>query len=580
MRLFLRMLGCSRAARRLCMAALLFALFAGALTLTGPFMVGKMVDLAAGQGKVDFAGISRLLPAALFLFLLGALLQYLAGLLSARAAAMAVTGLREQIFTHLSRWSAARLDTLSPGELSSRLTNDADAAADGLAQGVSLFSGVFVILISFVFMFVLSPLLALGVLALSPLAFFLAVTFAKGVRRHFESAARLQGQLAATAEESLTHLRVLQAYGATEARFVQFSSINHALYRPGFASQFYAALINPFTRLVNSITFALAAAGGVLLFVTTGSPSVGSLLAFLSYSQQYAKPANEVSGLWAQLQQAHAAMERLFAVLDAPLEQLPGNIPAPEGESEIAFQNVRFSYTPDSALFNGLSFILPANGKTALVGATGSGKTTVLQLLLRFYPLQGGDILLGGQSIFTLEPASLRARFALVGQDPFIFNGTVWENITFGKSSREDAERAAQMASAHEFIEKLAGGYETEIAPGQLSAGQRQLLSIARAMHANPPILLLDEATSNIDLRTERSVYKALDTLMQGRTSLIVAHRLSTVMDADLILVMDNGRIAEQGTHDELLGRGGVYAKLFRSQFLGVTEEERPAAPS
>lgn len=567
-------------ARAVSLFSILLSVVSGALSMTGPYMIGLMLDYCIGPGQVDFARIIPLLFITLGLYSLGNIALYFSQSFAGVAAARVSAALRGALFEKLGRLPVAYLDKTPAGELSSRLSNDAGAVADGLSQLLGqLFSGVAVVVIAFIYMFILHPWLALGVLLISPLTYFIARAVTRSSRKMFNRAAAAQGELSAHMEETLGNLAVLQSYSQQETRLASFSEKNQAFYEPGQKSQFYASLSNPTTRLVNNITFTLAAAVGAYLALTTGTPTVGALLAFLTYSQQYAKPLNELTSVWAQLQQAATSFARIEEVLAQPEEEDPSS-PAPPPalvEGRIAFSGVQFSYNPQKPLLQNLTFETRKTSKVAIVGATGSGKTTLLQLLLRFYEIDAGSITIDGTSIARLKRNDLRALFAMVLQDSWIFEGTVKENIAFGRPgpvTDGEVEAAARAALAHRFIEKLPKGYETEINEQSVSEGQKQLISIARAMLASPPMLLLDEATSNIDLRTERSIYRALDALMEGRTSLIVAHRLSTIMDADQVLVMENGRIAEQGTHAELLEKSGIYARLFNSQFLGQTENE------
>ena len=471
------------------------------------------------------------------------------------------------------------IDTHSQGDLLSRVVNDVDQLGDGLQQGLTQFlTGVVTIIGTLCFMFYMSIPMGLVVALATPLSIIVASAITKYASSSFSKQQGYQGQLGGYAEEMVSNQELITAFAHKDAIIEQFEAINEKLRVVGERAQFASSLSNPSTRLVNNFIYALVAGLGCIC-VLTGVPSVltiGQVQSFLSYANQYMKPFNAISAVVTQVQTAYASARRVFDLLNAKeIKPDPADaevIQNPQGSIE--FDDVAFSYDPKHPLLSHISFRAEPGQKIALVGPTGCGKTTLINLLLRFYKIDSGAIYVDGHNTQKLTRASLREQFGMVLQDTWLFKGTIKENIRYAKPDATDEEiiAAAQKAQAHEFIQQLSQGYDTMVGEsgGSLSQGQQQLLCIARVMLANPPILLLDEATSSIDTRTEQLVQKAFDTIMNGRTSLVVAHRLSTIQGADCILVLKDGSILERGTHDELLAQGGFYAKLYESQFEGT----------
>ncbi|WP_028264252.1 ABC transporter ATP-binding protein [Atopobium fossor] len=546
------------------------------LQLYVPILIGQGIDLLVGKGQVQFLFLFKLLQHIALVVASAAVLQWLAGWCTNKLSYTTVQDLRTVAYAKLKALPLSFIDSHAHGDLLSRITNDVDQIGDGLLQGFTqLFSGVITIVGTLFFMFSLSIPVGLIVVVVTPLSIVVASLIARFSAKHFAQTQQLQGELGGYAEEFIGSQKLIAAFGYQKTAQTQFDAINKTLYTAGEKAQFISSLSNPSTRLVNNLIYAIVAVVGVICIIT-GTPSVltaGQVQSFLAYANQYMKPFNEISGVVTQIQSAFASARRVLALLDAPemSENLQADSLSTHDNGEIEFKNVSFSYTSDKPFLHDLSFhVLP--GQTyALVGPTGCGKTTLINLLLRFYDITGGQILVNGQDISQVSRESLREAFGMVLQDTWLFKGTIRQNIAYSKSDATDDQiiTAAKMAHAHKFIQQLPSGYDTVIDEegGLLSQGQRQLLCIARVMLANPSILLLDEATSSIDTRTERQVQDAFDQMMQGCTSLVVAHRLSTIRNADCILVIDNGVIVEKGSHDTLLSQNGFYAKLYKSQF-------------
>lgn len=572
---FRRLLGAVRPYRLLVAGTVILALGAGVLSLLVPVLIGKSVDCVVGKGQVDFSTLrTKLIP--LSACVLGsALMQWGMQRCANHLSLRTVRGLRSEMFAQLGRVPVSYIDRRQRGELLQTVVNDAELVSDGLLQGLaSLLSGVVTILGTFCMMLTINgPITALVVL-LTPISMLVAGGIAKRCHKAFAVQSGLRGELSAFAEEEIGNLKLVQAFGGEAAAEARQEALSQPLCDAGIRATFASALVNPTTRFINGLLYAAVgtvgalAAAGALPWV--GVISVGQLTAFLTYCSQYTKPFNEISGVVAELQNALASAGRVFAVIDAPAEESDAALPAlGECDGAIAFEDVSFSYRPEVPLLRDISLQIGAGQRVAVVGPTGCGKTTLINLLLRFYEPQRGAIRLAGQDIAACTRDSVREAYGMVLQDTWLFAGTVAENIAYGRenATREEIIAAAKQVHAHGFIKRLPKGYDTPITGDSFSQGQRQLISVARVLLTDPEILILDEATSSIDLRTEVRVRRAFDKLTQGRTAIMIAHRLATIRNADLILVMRDGNIIEQGTHDALLAQGGFYAGLYASQF-------------
>lgn len=551
------------------------------LQLYAPILVGRGIDQMIGAGAVDFAALAPVLRRLAAVAVVAAATSWLAGYLTNRLSYETVRDLRIDAYDKLHALLLSFIDAHAHGDLLSRVVNDVDQVGDGLLQGFTqLFSGIVTIAGTLAFMFSISVPVAVVVVCVTPLSILVASLITHFSAESFKAQQGLQGELSGYAEEMISNQKLVCAFGRQRACVGEFSRINQELYGVGVRAQFVSSFSNPSTRLVNNIVYAIVAMVGVSA-VISGFPSplsVGQVQSFLSYTNQYMTPFNQISAVVTQVQTAFASARRLFALLDATDEE-PDAADAAEladPRGEVAFEGVGFAYDREKAargelLLEDIDFGMPAGASYALVGPTGCGKTTLINLLLRFYDVDRGRILVDGTDTRRLTRGSLRAAFGMVLQDTWLFEGTIADNIAYGRpdATREEVVEAAKRAHAHKFVVQLPDGYDTVVGEGggMLSAGQRQLLCIARVMLTDPAILLLDEATSSIDTRTERQVQRAFDEMMEGRTSLVVAHRLSTIQSADCILVIRDGRIVERGTHEELLARGGAYAELYRSQF-------------
>lgn len=548
------------------------------LQLYVPILTGQGIDLIIAAGAVDFTALTPLLVRMAVVIVLAAAFQWLQGYCVNRLSYETVRDMRVEANDKLFRMPLSFVDSHAHGDLISRVVNDVDQVGDGLLQGFTqLFGGVVTIVGTLVFMLSISVPMAIVVVLVTPLSVVVASLIAKLSNHSFSAQQRIQGQLGGYVEELVGNQKLVDAFAYGDRAQAGFDAINAELYTAGERAQFLSSLSNPGTRFVNNVIYAVVAIIGCVC-VITGVPAaltVGQVQTFLSYANQYTKPFNEITSVITQIQTAFASARRLFALLDAA-EETPDSQDAvelsyPTGDVEI--DHVDFSYVKDRPLLRDICVHARPGMRFALVGPTGCGKTTLINLLLRFYDVDTGQIRIDGHDILGLTRKSLRGAFGMVLQDTWLFEGTVHDNIAYGRpdATREEVEAAARRAHAHAFIAALPMGYDTVIPEdgGTFSQGQKQLLSIARVMLTDPAILLLDEATSSIDTRTELQVQAAFDEMISGRTSFIVAHRLSTIRNADCILVMRDGKIIERGTHDELLGRGGAYAELYYSQFSG-----------
>lgn len=541
------------------------------LSLYIPVLAGRAIDGIKLHGNVDFEIIKKCLFGILICAIVGGVLQWVMNIINNRIAYNTVRDIRSKAFSHMQTLPVAFADSHPYGDIVSRITADAEQFADGLILGFSqLFTGVVTIAVTLVFMLTISPLITLAVVVLTPISLFTARFIARRTYSMFKKQSETRGEQTALINEMIQNQKTVQAFSYEDRAVERFDESNEKLRKYSLKSIFFSSLTNPTTRFINNLIYAVVGLMGGI-FAIGGMVTVGGFVSFLAYSNQYTKPFNEISGVVTELQNALACAARIFELIDEKPEESDKNCSAlsdPEGSVE--FDNVRFSYDKSKKLINGFDFFAPSGKTIAVVGPTGCGKTTLINLLLRFYDVDGGSIKVDGENINNITRHSLRHHFGMVLQDTWIKNGTVRENIAFGKPDATDEEiiAAAKAARAHSFIKRLKNGYDTVIGDDDgLSEGERQLLCIARFMLMKPPMLILDEATSSIDTRTELKVQDAFNTLMQGRTSFVVAHRLSTIRHADCILVMKDGKVAEQGTHEELLAKNGFYTKLYNSQF-------------
>lgn len=557
--------------RFLIAVSLVFSVASVILSLYIPVLAGKAIDCISAKGAVDFAGVKSALFYILICAAAGGLLQWLMSVINNRIAYNTVKYIRAKAFNHIQRLPVSYIDAHPYGDIVSRITADADQFSDGLILGFSqLFTGVVTILVTLIFMLTISPVIALVVVVLTPISLFTAKFIAQKTYSMFKEQSEIRGKQTAYINEMIQNQKTVQAFSYGEKSSERFGEINEQLRRCSLKSVFFSSLTNPTTRFINNLIYAAVGLIGAL-FAVTGNITVGGFVSFLAYSNQYTKPFNEISGVVTELQNALACAARLFELIDTePESSDDGKDELINPNGSVSFNGVAFSYDKNKQLIKDFNFHADAGKKIAVVGPTGCGKTTLINLLLRFYDVDSGSITVDGININDITRESLRTHFGMVLQDTWIKNATVKENIAFGKADAADEEiiEAAKAARAHGFIKRLKNGYDTVIGDGDgLSEGERQLLCIARVMLLKPPMLILDEATSSIDTLTEIRVQEAFTRLMENRTSFVVAHRLSTVRDADCILVMKDGRVAEHGTHGELLKLNGFYAKLYNSQF-------------
>lgn len=572
----LRILRYCRPYRRYLVLTMLCTLLSVSLSLLVPILIGEAVDCAVSAGRVDFEGLARIAVILAISVLVSGAFQWIAGLLINRLAFGTIRDLRTELTKKLEDVPLRYIDGNARGDLIARVIPDIEIISDGLLQGFAqLFTGVVTIVGTLLFMLTINVKITILVVLMTPISLFVAAKITALSHNSFQRQAALRGELGGLTEELLGGQKIVKAF-AYEARAEErFAKLNQELGAASLKATFFSSMSNPSTRFVNGLIYAavgtVGALGTIGVLPWVGAMSVGRLASFLSYSNQYTKPFNEISGVVAELQNAVSCAQRVFEVLDTPSEPDDSYMEAvSDCRGELEFCDVHFSYVPEKPLIRNFSMKAKAGQRIAIVGPTGCGKSTIINLLLRFYEIERGSITLDGTSTATLTRDSLRSQFGMVLQETWIFTGTVAENIAYGKpdASREEIEAAAKAAYAHGFIKRLPEGYDTVISDSSgLSQGQKQLLCIARIMLTSPPMLILDEATSSIDLRTEHRIQRAFEKLMQGRTSFIIAHRLSTIRSADHILVMRDGNIVEQGSHDVLMKENGFYAQLYRSQF-------------
>ena len=540
-------------------------------TLLIPVFIGQAVDHIIGKGLVEFDLLFQKMLWILMSVIIAEIFDWLVVRLSNRMTYSITKDLRDQLFQKYSTLSLRYIDQHAHGDLLSRMINDIDLIGDGLLQGFThLFNGIATIIGTICFMLYIQTTVALIVIVLTPLSLVVATIIANKTYKFFQEQLALRGELGAYVEEMIGGVKVIKAFGYEQKNQERFEEINQRVYVSGVKSQFLGALANPSTRVVNNIVYASVCIAGSL-YVIAGYMTVGALSSFLSYANQYTKPFNEISNVFTELQTALACATRVFHLLDTPSEpQQSKTQTLAHREGHVQIQNLAFSYDPNKPLIENLNVEAKPGQTIAIVGSTGCGKTTLINLLMRFYEPQQGQILIDGINIQNMSREYVRSLYGMVLQDSWLFQGTIKDNIAYGqKASDEEIIAAAKKAHAHKFIIQLKDGYDTLISEdgGNLSQGQRQLLCIARIMLVKPPMLILDEATSSIDTRTERQIQEAFDLMMKGRTTFIVAHRLSTIQKADQILVMNHGQIIEQGKHEELLEQHGFYHHLYYSQF-------------
>ena len=553
--------------------ALIFAVINVCLTLYAPVLAGRAIDKVIGKGAVDFIPLKQFLVLFAAVTAGASVTQWLMGLCTNKIAYLTVRDIREKAFAKLQDVPLKFIDSVPYGDLLSRIIVDAEQIADGLLMGFTqLFTGLITIFGTIGFMLAINVKITLLVVFITPLSLLVANFIARRSFKFFKIQSETRGEMTALIEETIGNMKLVKAFGYEGEASARFEEINARLKKCGVRALFFSSMTNPCTRFVNGVVYTLVGIVGALTAVA-GALTVGQLSCFLSYANQYTKPFNEISGVIAELQSALASAKRLFDVIDAtPQTSDPADaVILGKADGSVDVKNVSFSYVPDVKLIENLNLSVQTGQKIAIVGTTGCGKTTLINLLMRFYDVNKGEIVVSGHNVQNITRDSLRSSFGMVLQDTWLKAGTVRENIAYGKPNASDYEivSAAVAAHADSFIKRLPKGYDTEITEdgGNISQGQKQLLCIARAMLSLPSMLILDEATSSIDTRTEARIQKAFDTMMQGRTSFIVAHRLSTIRRADLILVMDSGRIIEQGKHEELLAKKGFYANLYNSQF-------------
>ncbi len=551
--------------------SLVLTLFSTVCTLYIPVLAGEAIDMIVSKGNVNFAGLTKILILILVAIIIGGISQYFTNTLNNRMANNTVKNMRTDAFNNLQYVPVSYIDSRNTGDIVSRIIADAEQFSDGLILGFqNLFSGVITILGTLFFMFTINIWLALIVLVLTPLSLFVSKFISKRTYKYFKKQSEQRGKETSYIEEMLSNIKVVKSYHREDENSENFDVINEELGKDSLNATFFSSLTNPCTRFVNSIVYAVVGLSGAL-FAINGIITVGNLSASLAYANQYTKPFNDITGVITELQNAIACAGRLLEVIDAEKEndakgQLPSNV-----KGDFTVSDVAFSYDKNKELIKNLSFELKSGQRLAVVGPTGCGKTTLINLLMHFYDIDSGSIKVDSVDINTVSRKSLRQNVGMVLQDTWLKSGTIKENIVFGNENVTDEQviEAAKKSHAHSFIKKLHNGYDTFIGEdgGSLSTGQKQLICITRLMLNPPPILILDEATSSIDLLTEQRITRSFMKLMKDRTSFVVAHRLKTIVESDLILVMKDGKVIESGTHKSLMEQKGFYKELYQSQF-------------
>ncbi len=572
-----RIFSYTKASRAALFGMILFALSGTSLSLYVPILIGKAVDCAVGEGNVDFARLVRILIGLLAVILASAVLQWLMSRCMNRCAADTIRRMRVDLFTQIQHLPISGIDAKPRGDMIARMTTDLELISDGFLQAFPQFlTGIITIVGTLLLMLTLSIPITILVVILTPISLFTAAKITKSSHNSYRTAAQIRGELGAITEETVGAEDVIQSFTYEEAAEEKFNTCNDALEKSGRKATFLGSLTNPATRFVNAIIYAVVACCGALaaaeIVPWLGAITIGGLAGFVTFAGQYTKPFNEISSVIAELQNALASSRRIFEILDTPAEPDDTALPdMPRSTGEISLQHVSFSYSEGKPVLRDISLDVAPGQHIAIVGQTGCGKTTLMSLLLRFYETDRGNIFIDGNDIRNFTRDSVRRQFGEVLQESWIFTGTVAENIAYSRpdATREEIEAAAKFSMADAFIRRLPDGYDTLLTERtNLSAGEKQLLCLARIRLVDPPFLILDEATSNVDPETELKIQAAFDRLTIGKTCFVIAHRLETIRTADLILVMQEGTVVEQGQHETLLARNGVYADLFRKNWV------------
>ena len=552
--------------------SLVLTLVSTICTLYIPVLAGEAIDSIVGMGNVDFVRVGEILTKILVALLVAGVSQYFTTTLNTKIANNTVRDMRSDAFDTIQTVPISYIDSRETGDIVSRIISDAEQFSDGLILGFqNLFTGIVTILGTLFFMFTINVWIALIVVVLTPISLFVSKFIAKKTYKYFKRQSEQRGKETSFIEEMISNIKTVKVYHREEKNQQKFDEINEELGKTSLKATFYSSITNPSTRFINSLVYASVAVGGALFAMNSSTFSVGDLSAFLAYANQYTKPFNDITGVVTELQNAIACAGRILEVIDAPRETVCDKSLPQSIKGDFNVENVYFSYDKNKPLIEDLNFTLKSGQRLAVVGPTGCGKTTLINLLMRFYDIDSGKILLDGTDINSVSRKSLRENIGMVLQDTWLKQGTIEENIAFGNKSatREEIIEASKKSHAHSFIKKLPNGYDTVVGEdgGNLSTGQKQLICITRLMLNPPPILILDEATSSIDLVTEQRITRSFMKLMKDRTSFVVAHRLKTIVESDLILVMKDGKVIERGTHKDLLSQKGFYFELYKSQF-------------
>ncbi len=584
-RAFMRTLSYLKAYSFLFLLSLVFAAISVVVTLSVPIFIGDGIDLVIDKGNVDFGVLLPILNKTVIFVIAGAIAQWLMNVCNNKITYEIVKRVRYDAFCKLQTLPISYLDSHPTGETVSKIITDVEQFADGLLMGFSqFFTGILTIVGTLAFMLSIEPKITLVVVLITPVSLFVAAFIAKSTHKMFMEQSKTRGEQTALIDEMIGNQKTVKAFSHEDEAMEKFNEINERLEKCSLKATFYSSLTNPCTRFVNSLVYTGVALFGALAALGGGAAAltIGQLTCFLSYANQYTKPFNEISGVVTELQNALACASRIFDLIEEPSEipDKPDAITLSAENAPVSLSHVYFSYTPEQKLIEDFNLEVAHGKRVAIVGPTGCGKTTMINLLMRFYDVTDGSISIDGTDVRDITRGSLRTSFGMVLQDTWLRAGTIRENITMGKpdATEEEIIAAAKLSHAHGFIRRLPNGYDTVIGEGggQLSQGQKQLLCITRVMLCLPPMLILDEATSSIDTRTEAKIQSAFAEMMRGRTSFVVAHRLSTIKEADIILVMRDGHVVEQGSHRELLKKGGFYATLYNSQFCHSAETRMP----